>query len=279
MKRTKIIANIFLFIGILLCLYPIISRIITQMTQGTVISTYESTVTKDTQVLEQTLNEAKKYNELLNTAKNTINGNSQEEMTILNEYDKQLNITGDGIMGTIEIPKIDVNLPIYHGTSDSVLSKGVGHWEESNLPVGQKNTRSILTGHRGLPNAKLFTRLDEIEKDDYFFIRVCNQTFAYQVKQIEVIKPEEVEKLSVVLDKDLVSLITCTPYAVNTHRLVVTGERVPYKEKMEETVKENPVSRKIRYFSLPLFLIVTGIVLKKYKERKNRKHEKKQKKN
>lgn len=249
------------------------------MTQGTVISTYESTVTKDTQVLEQTLNEAKKYNELLNTAKNTINGNSQEEMAILNEYDKQLNITGDGIMGTIEIPKIDVNLPIYHGTSDSVLSKGVGHWEESNLPVGQKNTRSILTGHRGLPNAKLFTRLDEIEKDDYFFIRVCNQTFAYQVKQIEVIKPEEVEKLSVVPDKDLVSLITCTPYAVNTHRLVVTGERVPYKEKMEETVRKNPVSRKIWYFSLPLFLIVTGIVLKKYKERKNRKYEKKQKNN
>lgn len=280
MKKTKIIANIFLFIGILLFLYPIISRIFSKLTQGTVISTYESTITKNTQELELSLSNAQKYNELLNAAKSTISTNSQKELEILNEYDQQLNIAGDGIMGTIEIPKIDVNLPIYHGTSDSVLSKGVGHWEESNLPAGQKNTRSILTGHRGLPNAKLFTRLDEINIDDYFFIRVCGKTFAYKVEQIEVIKPEEVEKLSVVPEKDLVSLITCTPYAVNTHRLVVTGERVPYKEKMEDAVEKKPFSRKTWYFSIvPLLLIVNIIIMRKYKERKNRQNEKKQKEN
>lgn len=262
----------------MLCLYPIISRIFSNITQETVISTYESTVINNAGKMKQILTTAKKYNKLLNSVKSTINSNSLEDMKILNEYDKQLNINGDGIMGTIEIPKINVNLPIYHGTSDSVLSKGVGHFKESSLPVGEENTRSILTGHRGLPNAKLFTRLDEIKKGDLFFIRVCGETLAYKVEKIEVINPEDVEQLSVIPKKDLVSLITCTPYGVNTHRLVVTGERVPYKEEMENTVKKKPVSLfELCFTILPIILIVI-MIWKKYKERKQKKHEKKQKK-
>lgn len=278
MKKNKVITNIFFFIGIMLCLYPIVSRIFSSITQQTLISTHESIVMKNTGEMKQILTNAQKYNSLLNGAKSTINSISPKDMKILNEYNKQLNINGDGIMGTIEIPKINVNLPIYHGTSDRVLSKGVGHFEESSLPVGEENTRTILTGHRGLPNAKLFTRLDEVKKEDLFFIRVCGETLAYKVKKIEVINPEDVEKLSIIPQKDLVSLVTCTPYGVNTHRLVVTGERVPYKEKMENTVKKNLFSfYELCFTILPIILIVI-MIWKKYKERKQKQHEKKQKK-
>lgn len=272
MKCRKVVGNIFFCVGILLCSYPFISGMVHRQEQRTVISTYESNLVQDTKEMDRVLEKAKEYNRILNDTKGIVVESSLQEMNGLSdeEYNNQLNMTGSGVMGSLEIPKIDVNLPIYHGTEDSVLSKGVGHLQGSNLPVGEKNTRSILTGHRGLPNAKLFTRLDELKKGDLFFIRVCGKTLAYKVEKTEVIKPEEAEILSVVSGKDLVSLVTCTPYGINTHRLVVTGERVIYEQKMQDNIKKDLFSlEESVLIAVLVVLIAVYIVCQKRKERKN----------
>ena len=272
MKCRKAVGNIFFCVGILLCLYPFISGIVHRQEQKSVISTYESHIMQNTKEMDRVFEKAKEYNRILNDTKGIVVESSLQEMNGLSdeEYNNQLNMTGSGVMGSLEIPKIDVNLPIYHGTEDSVLSKGVGHLQGSNLPVGEKNTRSILTGHRGLPSAKLFTRLDELKKGDLFFIRVCGKILAYEVRKIEVIKPEEAETLSVVSGKDLVSLITCTPYGINTHRLVVTGERVTYEQKKQDNIKKDLFSlEESVLIAVLVVLIAVYIVCQKRKERKN----------
>lgn len=275
-KCSKVIRRICFCVGIMLCLYPFGSGMLHRQEQKSVISTYESSIKKDTKEMERVLESAKEYNRILNDTKGIVVGNALRKMEGLTdeEYSEQLNINENGVMGSLEIPKIDVNLPIYHGTDDSVLSNGVGHFQDSSLPVGEKNTRSILTGHRGLPNAKLFTRLDELKKDDLFFVKVCEKTLAYKVNQIEVIEPEEVDRLSIIPEKDLASLVTCTPYGLNTHRLVVTGERIPYKEKMQDSIKKEMLSlREIVFVILPIILIVIAIYVWCH-ERKERVDEK-----
>lgn len=163
-------------------------------------------------------------------------------------------------MGSIEIPSINVNLPIYHGTSDEVLSAGVGHLNGSSLPIGGVNTKSILTAHRGLPSSKLFTRLDELVEGDLFFIRVLNETLAYKVNDIQVIEPEDVAGLEIEEGKDLVSLITCTPYGLNTHRLVVTGGRTEYEPAIYESIESKNMSiREYIFLAIP-FVFLTIIV-------------------
>ena len=149
-------------------------------------------------------------------------------------YEEVLNLGDDGVMGFIEIPKIDVNLPIMHGTSEKVLAEGVGHIEQTALPIGGEGRHSVLTGHRGLPSAELFTRLDELEKGDEFYLHVLDEVMAYRVDEVNVVKPDELAKLAAEPGLDLVTLVTCTPYAVNTHRLLVRGSRVPYVEGAEE---------------------------------------------
>lgn len=149
-------------------------------------------------------------------------------------YEEVLNLDGDGVMGYIEIPKIDVSLPIMHGTSEEVLAKGVGHIEQTALPIGGEGRHSVLTGHRGLPSAELFTRLDELESGDEFYVHVLDEVMAYRVDEVNVVKPDELAELAAEPGRDLVTLVTCTPYAVNTHRLLVRGVRVPYVEGAEE---------------------------------------------
>lgn len=151
-------------------------------------------------------------------------------------YTECLNV--DGMMGVVEIPKIGVELPIYHGTSEDVLSKGAGHIEGTALPVGEKGCHPVLTGHRGLPEAELFTRLDELEAGDYFYLHILDRELCYRVDEIQVILPEEIEKLVAYQDHDYVTLLTCTPYGINTHRLLVRGERsAPPEEKQDEVWK------------------------------------------
>lgn len=147
---------------------------------------------------------------------------------IVREYREQP--TADEAMGILEIPKIDVLLPIYQGTSEDVLEKGIGHLDGSSALGGGKSTHCLLAGHRGLPNAELFTGLGEVEEGDLFYIEVNNQRCTYKVCEIRVVRPEETEGLGIQEDRDLVSLITCTPYGINTHRLIVTGERMEEKE-------------------------------------------------
>lgn len=140
-------------------------------------------------------------------------------------YTSVLNVNHDGVMGYLSINRISLRLPIYHGTSEDVLAKGVGHMSQTSLPIGGKGTHAVLTGHRGLPSAELFTRLGEMRKGDLFWIEVLGRKTTYKVTDISVVKPNEVDKLRIEPGRDLVTLLTCTPYGVNTHRLLVTGER------------------------------------------------------
>ena len=263
MDGRNVIRKIIFIIGFLICIYPLGSSIIESFYQREAIATYENAVNNiDRAELELEYNKAEEYNSaLFNYKNNILNTNS---ISVLGEesYNNILDM-GNGIMGSIEIPKINVNLPIYHGTSDEVLSVGVGHVYNSSLPIGGINTRSVLTGHRGLPNAKLFTRLDEIVEGDLFFVRIQDKTLAYKVNNIEVIEPEDIDAVNIIEGKDLVSLITCTPYGINTHRLVVTGERVPYEPFEYESIESNRMSnREILFASIPFIFLTLAVVLK-----------------
>lgn len=259
-KKKRIRAILFIA-GLLLCAYPLIASVMDQNYQQSVIKTYQGEMnqTSDAKV-QEAKKEAERYNEMLWQANGIIVGNMEQGILGEESYQKQLNLSGTGMMGTISIPKINVNLPIYHGVEEEVLVNGVGHLPESSLPVGGENTHCILTGHRGLPNAKLFTRLDEMEQGDLFFLTVCGEKLAYEVTKIEIVHPEDVEGLRIQAEKDLVSLITCTPYGLNTKRLVVTGERIPYTEKQEQEIVPGSMSfRELVFTALPFLYLVVGI--------------------
>ena len=153
-------------------------------------------------------------------------------------YEDLLDLNGDGMMGYIVIPKMNVELPIYHTVEERVLQSGVGHMESSSLPVGGPSTHAALSGHRGLPSAKLFTDLDQMEVGDQFYIKVLGETLAYEVHEVETVLPTETESLAIQAGEDLVTLITCTPYGINSHRLLVHAHRIPYEPQMEEAIEQ-----------------------------------------
>lgn len=261
-SKKKRIRTILFIAGLLLCAYPLVASVMDQNYQQNVIKTYQGEMNQatDAKVQEAKIKEAIRYNEMLWQANGIIVGNMEQGILGEESYQEQLNLSGTGMMGTISIPKINVNLPIYHGVEEEVLVNGVGHLPESSLPVGGENTHCILTGHRGLPNAKLFTRLDEMETGDLFFLTVCGEKLAYQVSEIDIIHPEDVEGLGIQAEKDLVSLITCTPYGLNTKRLVVTGERIPYTEKQEQEIVPGSMSfRELVFTALPFLYLAIGI--------------------
>lgn len=276
MKR--IIRKLAILLGICLCTYPLVANLLEQRSQGNVISTYEDEVKKyDEDRLEQFIQEAEEYNKELYEVDNIgISGAPASDLSSDN-YNEILNFSGNSVMGKIDIPQIKVHLPIYHGTGEDVLSAGIGHLEGTSFPVGGENTHCVLTGHRGLPNSKLFTRLDELEKEDLFFLEVGQRIMAYRIIEIQVIEPDDVKSLTIEPQKDKVSLITCTPYGVNSHRLVVTGERTEYKESIQMQIKPEIASkREILFVALP-FIMVGAVAVKIIKERRKGKREKKKK--
>ena len=252
--------NKLLFIGgLLLLLLPVIWRIWGELGQHDFVSTYEKEVEEiDSSELEKCLEDAHAYNEAF-----YLTEKMDEE-----EYEKQLNLFGNGIMGSIEIPKINLKLPVYHGTEEEILTNGIGHLKESSLPIGSENSHGVLTGHRGLPNAQLFTRLDELEVGDVFWINTCGEEIVFHVSEIQTVRPEEVEVLAIQPGKKLVSLVTCTPYGINTHRLVVTGEL--YEEvtvqELEEVEAKLISKRDLIFLAIPVLLAGVGIVLHRRKE-------------
>ncbi len=267
-------------VGAGIFLYPAISNFLAERGQQDTIRTYHAKVqTMNQEEIDAAWEEAQIYNE--NLAGDPVHDPfvMGSGYVLPDNYEDVLNIEGDGVMGEIEIPKIDVDLPIYHGTSEEVLEKGAGHLEMTALPIGGKNRHPVISAHRGLPSAELFTRLDEMEIGDEFYIHVLDETLAYEVDQIEVIEPEELSLLQPEEDKDLVTLLTCTPYAVNTHRLLVRGTRVPYEETTpEDTVTtvehENTWLNDYLYAILAglsiLALIGTGTGVYLYRKRKQR---------
>lgn len=234
---VRILAIIF-FLGVLL--YPTISSYLAQKNSSRVIDTYDENLAKlNEEEKEKMLKEANEYNASLSHDQywsDPFETQDDEEENTL--YSQVLNAGLNGMMGYIKIPKIDIEIPIYHSTKESVLQKGIGHYEVSSLPVGGLGTHTVLTGHRGLPNAKLFTDLDELVIGDIFYIKVLDETLAYQVDQILTVEPSDTEALAIVDNMDYATLVTCTPYAVNTHRLLVRGHRIPYEEAIEIVADE-----------------------------------------
>ena len=247
--------DVFIFIiGIALVCYPIISNFVASKDNASLISTYDKQVDNlSSAEKKEMIKDAEQWNDKLYRQQKGISvDDNLDYLDILN--------IGNGIIGSIEIPQIDVNLPIYHGTNDDVLNIGAGHVEDSSMPVGGINTHTVITGHRGLPSSKLFTRLDELKKGDLFFIKIIDKTLAYKINKIEVVLPDKVS-YSIIDNQDLATLITCTPYGLNTHRLVITGKRVPYEEKEKKSIKSSmPSLREIIFYVIPVLFSVAGIL-------------------
>lgn len=223
MKKKLPILIIFL-VGVGVLLYPIVSNVLAGFTQTRVISNYEEAVSSLSQdEKNQELEKANQYNSNLINSSEEVEGVSYVDLLNIGE-----------VMAYLEIPKIKVKLPIYHGTSDAVLERGIGHMEKSSLPVGGSSTHAVLTGHTGLPQAMLLTDLTKLEVGDSFYIHLFDEVLAYQVNQIKVVLPEETSDLQIIEGEDYVTLITCTPYGVNTHRLLIRGTRVEEVESEEE---------------------------------------------
>lgn len=222
-KVTTFLLVIVLIAGLSLLLYPTVSDFWNSYHSSQAVAKYDKEVKGlDKDRYREILSDAQKYNEALSKSFQSTSLSDEQEK----KYNELLNIDGTGIMGYIEIPNINVYLPIYHGTNENVLQIAVGHLEWSSLPVGGEGSHCVLSGHRGLPSAKLFTNLDQLEKGDTFVVRVLNEVYTYEVDQIRIVLPEEVSDLMIEDGKDLCTLVTCTPYGINSHRLLVRGHRV-----------------------------------------------------
>lgn len=228
-----------------LTLYPLISNYVNQKYASEIQTAYQELIQQtDDSVLQEAKQRAVTYN--LAIIPGTADAYSEEALvTAAEDYNSQLDIAENGIMGYVEIPKIQVNLPIYHGTDAEVLDRGVGHLLGSSLPVGGKNTHTILSGHSGMASQKMFTDLEQLVPGDVFYLNVLDETLAYQVTEINTVLPYETDLLEIVPGKDLCTLVTCTPYGINTHRLLVRGSRIPYEEAAalkEETASTEPAA-------------------------------------
>lgn len=235
MKKIRVIFCVIIFMtGLGIASYPFISNMVAQRHASQVVKDYETNVEgMDEEKIDAMKEAAKKYNEQLSNVVSVDDENENNEQG--ESYADLLNI-GESL-GYITIPKIDVNLPIYNGTSQDVLSKGVGHMEQSSYPLGGESTHCVLTGHRGLPSAVLFTDLDKLEIGDEFYLHVLDEILAYKVDQIKVVEPNESGDLEIIDGKDYCTLVTCTPYAINSHRLLVRGERTEYKGEQDKQTK------------------------------------------
>lgn len=236
-RKTNHIYTIVLILaliaGLSLLLYPSVSDYWNSFHSSRAISTYaENVANLQEDQYEEIWSAAREYNRAL-AGRGTVFALSDKQKE---EYEKQLDISGVGIMGYIEIPKLNVSLPIYHGTEESVLQVAVGHLEWSSLPVGGESSHCVLSGHRGLPSAKLFTNLDKLQEGDVFVLRVLDEVLTYEVDKISIVEPTQVSGFEIVDGSDLCTLVTCTPYGLNTHRLLVRGHRI-------ENIQESGTAR------------------------------------
>ena len=277
MKRfLPIIMIILLFLGgAAMVLYPVVSSWYMDRHQGQVVADYDEEAARLSQEqIEAELEKARRYNEsLLGNVVLTdpFDAEALEEQNT--EYEDLLDIGGDGVMGSVEIPGQDIYLPIYHGTSAEALEKGAGHLKNSSLPVGGKGTHAVISGHTALPTAEMFNDLSEVEEGDVFYIHVLGQILAYEVDQIKIVLPEDISDLLIHREEDYVTLVTCTPYGINSHRLLVRGTRVPYEEAQAVTPSrgepEDPMRTAYLAAAAAAALLAAGL----WYYRKKRQHE------
>ena len=261
MKRVRdILPLLVILAGLLVLLYPTVSNFLIEQNASRAIASYDAaTVDLGQEEREQMLADARAYNDALAASSGASpqapEGGEPAQVGETLAYEDLLNLNGDGMMGYIIIPRLKETLPIYHGTSEPVLQVGVGHLPDSSLPVGGPGTHAALSGHRGLPSARLFTDLNKMKVGDLFYIRVLDQTLAYKVTSIETVLPNETESLAIQPGKDLVTLITCTPYGINSHRLLVHAERTDYVPTEDELKVDNPIFN----IPLPYLLLIIAV--------------------
>lgn len=245
MKRfTLSLLIIFLFLaGASTVIYPMASNLFYEKNQSHVLEEYDETMEQLAQEeLDRERQAAQEYNRSLLESEAFLTDPFDPELVMdptVEPYASLLNLEGNGIMGYVEIPKISVNLPIYHGTTAQVLEQGIGHLQNTSLPVGGESTHSVLTGHTGLAGKRLFTDLSQLEEGNLFYLHVLGETLAYQVEAIYIVEPDQTEHLVVETGRDLVTLVTCHPYGINTHRLLVQGTRIPYEVALAQQVQED----------------------------------------
>ena len=270
MKDHKItmLMILFFFIGLLVFFYPTLSNYYNEKNQSRTIYNYENILKNTNQIdFEKVKNDAIEYNKKLSKLKEPL-----LTYDTLNNYKKLLNVNNDGMMGYLTIDKIKVELPIYHTVSETVLNSSVGHLEGTSLPIGGKGTHSVLSAHRGLPSAKLFTELDKLEIGDTFKITILDETHVYKVDKISIVKPNDRNELKIDKDNDYVTLLTCTPYGINTHRLLVRGVRVQGDIKKDYITTEGfKVNRLIvmPIIALPIIALLLIVLLIKPVKRVN----------
>ncbi len=239
MKKTlPLIAVLLVFlIGVGILAYPLISSVVNNMAFRNESREYSRTIERmERDDIDELMASAKAYNDSLQRVILTDPFDEASYGLIGENYEESLNVDGNGLIGYVEIPKIDVNLPIYHGTSIEVLSKGAGHLEHTALPIGGKSTHSVISAHSAWPGQTFFDYLENLEIGDEFYIKVLDMVLKYEVDDINVVLPDQTRNLYVVEGEDYLTLLTCTPYSVNTHRLLVRGKRVPYEKPDEDTV-------------------------------------------
>ena len=269
---TTVFLVLLLLAGVSLLLYPSLSDYWNSMHQTRAIASYAETVSQlDTAQYDEMWKAAQDYNRSL-AQRETAFALTDEQKAA---YESLLDVSGLGVMGYIEIPEIDCSLPIYHGTEESVLQVAVGHLEWSSLPVGGEGTHCVLSGHRGLPSAKLFTNLDKLAVGDTFLLRVLDEVLTYEVDQILIVGPEQVDALGIVPGEDYCTLVTCTPYGINTHRLLVRGHRVentPEAARMHVTADATQFDPLLvaPVLAIPVLLLLLMILLVPKRRRKSR---------
>ena len=268
-KISTIILIFILILGLSLLLYPSFSDYWNSFHQSKAIAAYADAASEiDQDKYREMISEAKAYNEKLLEKRNRWILSDAEKA----EYNKILDISGTGVMGYIEIPSIDVALPIYHGVDEDVLQIAIGHLTGSSFPVGGAGTHSVVSGHRGLPSAKLFTDLDQLTKGDLFVMRILDETLTYEVDQIRIVLPNEMDELQIDEEQDYCTLITCTPYGINTHRMLVRGHRVDNVEdiSIRVTADAMQIDSKIVASVIAIFILVILLAVVMIKHGKKR---------
>ncbi len=260
-NRRRVSIILLFLLGLSILLYPYISDAWNKYRASLLISDYSSAVQAlDDDSYKEELERVRVYNESL------IGGIVPDAFAVRDgvfdeEYESLLSVTDDQMMGHVEIPSIGVELPIYHYTYPEILQKGAGHLFGSSLPIGGESTHSVITAHRGLPSAKLFTDLNLLDEGDQFYIHVFDEILAYEVDQIQTVEPDETSSLSIVPGEDYVTLITCTPYGVNTHRLLVRGHRVTYTEPQVKKSVTQEITRRGPQVIIEILCVVAGVVV------------------
>lgn len=266
---TKIIIAVMFFTGIGILSFPMLCNLNNELINYNLQRDYKNKIENNSSIQNQEIwSKARAYNREhnVNIIVDAFDKKHKAADTYGYKYNEVLNIEKSGMMGYIEIPKINLNLSIFHGVSTRVLERGAGHLAGTSLPIGGKSSHAAIAGHRGLPSAKLFTDLDQMKKGDRFYLHVVDKTLAYEIDKIVVIKPKELANyFSIIKNEDLVTLVTCTPYGVNSHRMLLRGHRVP----MESYQSKSPFKKYIIYGAIIIGLIVVWVMFYAKRKKKN----------